>query len=156
MSCTGSTSTATTQATPTGTPAHESGVTSTARKQIIGPPTAAQLAQVRQWVDCATAANGDPNLGDPGTAVLSTRQAAVQYLFDGETVDSDSPVIAVEVEGNFDGGAFDRPPRGSAQPVSGVMLIIVYDLATGTGDVRLLAADQTVPDLSALGPTAQF
>lgn len=124
--------------------------------QMSQPPSREQLAEVRKWVDCATLANGDTNQGDPGVAVLSTRQVAVQYLFDGETVDSDPPVIAVEVKGNFDGNAFDHPPQASSSPVEGVMLIIVYDLVSGTGDVRMLSAGQAVPDLSVLGPTADF
>lgn len=117
-------------------------------------PTEAQVDQVRRWVACAVLANGDTEPYRGGTAVLSTRRTAVQYLFADEAVDSDVPVIAVEVPGRFDGSGFDHPPQ--AGPITGNMLIVVYSLADGTGDVRLLTDDEQAPDLSALGPTATF
>jgi len=120
-------------------------------------PTAVQLDQVRQWVACAVLANGDTEPYRGGTAVLSTRRAAVQYLFADEAVDNDVPVIAVEVPGRFDGSGFDPPPQAAGPaPTTGNMLIIVYSLADGTGDVRLLTDDEQARDLSALGPTATF
>jgi len=63
-------------------------------------------------------ANGDPNKGEPGTAVISTRQTAAKYLFDGETVDSDPPVIAIEVKGDFNANAFGHPRRAQLRSPS--------------------------------------
>ena len=121
-----------------------------------GPPSTAQLTQVRSWVDCATAANGDSKV-EPGVAVLSSRQAAVSYLFDGATADTDVPVIAVEVTGQFNAKAFDWPPGVTPPSDCCTTLIAVYDLATGAGDdIRMLGVNEKVPDLTALGPTAQF
>lgn len=140
---------------PTG---ETSAIASTAPVKLGEPPTRAQLTLARQWADRAARANGD---ADPttGKAVLSTRREAVAFIFEGDSIPFDTPVIVVELHGSFNMDQFDQPAGVTVLDDMKVdELILVFDLSNGSADVttRSLSGGDPETDLAKLGPVAEL
>jgi hypothetical protein len=112
----------------------------------MAPPSAQQLADLRQKAWLFAARNGDPR-PSAGQVVATTRQQ-IASLDRGVRVDSDQEVYVVQLRGTFT-AFLAHVPKGVPAP-RGTLLTIVYDASSGY--ITDWSLQNTGQPLSILGP----